>query len=206
MGKGKGDGYQNLAAKRFKDVQKTALMSEEEVYHILQKDLEVILDQMTAHRESQRQAEMKRNGEKVKGARKGFVKFPNYTKNMFANLSVAKCFYELVGEWKKGNISFTKEQRESIKMLLASAYIETISRNKIYPVRDDEYRCEYLCEAFRKLDKKHYKIAHKLTSAEIKSKEGCSGDNANEAPAEGKTNNAPHNSKICKAAIGFRLF
>ncbi len=43
-------------------------------------------------------------------------------------------------------------------------------------------------------------------SAAIKSKEGCSGDNANEVPAEGKTNNAPHNSKICKAAIGFRLF
>lgn len=169
MGKNKGDGYQNLAAKRFKDIQRTALMPESEVYYILQKDLETILDQMTAYRESQKQAEMKRNGEKVKG-NKGFVKFPNYTKTMFANLSVAKCFYELVMEYKKGNMSFTKDQKESLKMLLAGAYIESISRNKVYPVRDDAYRCEYLCKAFKILDRKHYKVALELTSAEIRSK------------------------------------
>ena len=165
MGK-KNDGYQNFAAKRFKDPQRVTTMSEEEIYDILEKDIFTILKQLADYQECQNAGSY--HERKKKKNHKGFVNYPNYTKNMFNNLSAAKFIYEFVECWKNGDIELRKPQREALKMLISTAYRDTISKNKIYPIMDDDDRCVYLCEAFRMLDKKNYKLALKLTKAETK--------------------------------------
>lgn len=166
MGKNKNDGFGNLAAKRFKDPQQVALMSEEEVYDILMKDIEVIMDQLWAYAESQNRGSY--HERKKKHLKFGFAKYPDYTKNMFANLSTAKFIYEYVELWKDDEIQLNKHQREALKLMVSTAYRDTISKAKVYPALDDEDRCKFLCEAFRMLDKKHFKLAKKLTESDTK--------------------------------------
>lgn len=164
MGKNRDNKFQNFAAKRLKDMDHVATMCEEEIYDILRKDVKVILEQISDYQETQECGSY--HERKKKSNHKGFSPYPNYTKNIFANLSGVKFFYELVYMWKEGDVDLDKRERNAIKMLLSTAYRDTISKTKIYPVLDDEYRCEMICESFRILDKKHYKMALKLTSYE----------------------------------------
>lgn len=164
MGKNRDNKFQNFSAKRLKDIDHVATMCEEEIYDILRKDIKEILNQVADYQETQDSGSY--HERKKKSNHKGFSPYPNYTKNIFANLSGVKFFYELVYMWKEGDVELDKRERGAIKMLLSTAYRDTISKTKVYPVLDDEYRCEMICEAFKILDKKHYKLALKLTSYE----------------------------------------
>ena len=161
MGKNRDNKFQNFAAKRLKDIDHVTVMSEEEIYDILRKDVKIILSQVADYQDSQASGSYHERAKKKN--HKGFSPYPNYTKNIFANLSGTKFFYELVYMWKCGDYDLSKRERNAIKMLLSTAYRDTISKTKIYPVLDDEYRCEMICEAFKMLDKKRYKLARKLT-------------------------------------------
>lgn len=162
MGKKNRGDFQNLAAKRFRDIDHVIVMSEEEVYDILQKDMVTILSQVHDYQESQDAGSY--HERKKANNRKGFASYPNYTKNMFANLSAVKFFYEVAQLWDSGDMDLTKAQRNAVKLLFATAYRDTVGKNKMYPAADDVDRCTMICETFRILDKKQYKRALKLTS------------------------------------------
>ena len=164
MGKNRDNKFQNFGAKRLKDIDHFTTMWEEVIYDIRRKDIKEILKQVADYQETQESGSY--HERKKKNSHKGFSPYPNYTKNIFANLSGVKFFYELVYMWKEGDVDLDKRERKAIKMLLSTAYRDTISKTKIYPVLDDEYRCEMICEAFKILDKKRYKLALKLTSYE----------------------------------------
>lgn len=147
--KGNGGGFQNRAAKRFKAIDKVATMSQEEIFDILFKDIEMILDQVTAHRDHRGQ-------------------FPTYISNAFANLSTAVWFKEFVDDHVKVKkkeylkTSLTKDQVESLKSILADAYRKSCSSFYACNPLEYEERNQQLTEAFIKLDPHGYRLTRKL--------------------------------------------
>lgn len=114
MGKrgGGGGDFKNRAAKRFKDG-KVEQMSQREVFELLDEDINIILEQITAHREHR-------------------GPFPTYVGNAFANISTAVWFSEMVRahiKVKKGYLKtdLTKAQVESMKSILTDAYRKSCS-------------------------------------------------------------------------------
>lgn len=149
---GDGGGFTNRAARKFRDVNKVDLISQEDVFEILDQDLSIILDQMTRSREHQ-------NG----------AKYPQYVEIMFANLSVPLYFYEFVNEHveikkngKKWKTDLSESEVESLKQILAIAYRK--SMKNFYSKQTQEFvqRNKLISKAFARLDMKHYRMLKKL--------------------------------------------
>lgn len=152
MSKKTGGGeFRNRAARRFNDLQKADLMSEEEVYSILTEDIDTILGQITRHRNHE-----------------GGASYPQYINNIFANLSSARFFYEYVHAHvknKHGKMStdLDKDAILSLKQILADAYRQSTAKN-MYQNQALEYqdRNEMLTKAFIRMDQQNYKLTKKL--------------------------------------------
>lgn len=145
----KGNGFSNKAARKFDEPNKVDLYSEDEIYEVLNEDVDVILDQLTANREHR-------------------GRFPKYTGNMFANISTAKYFYEYVKEnW--GDL--TKEEKLSMKSLISQAFKDSVSMKYQNQAMENGDRNEYLRETFYAMSKKAYKVAKKLGLEKDKTKE-----------------------------------
>ena len=110
-----GDGFNNRAARKFREMNRVDLISQSEIFEILDDDMETILKQVTNAREH------------INGA-----KYPKYVANMFANLSTPLYFWRYVkdhvktkkGKWKT---DLEESDIESLKTLLAEAYKKSVT-------------------------------------------------------------------------------
>lgn len=145
-----GGGFNNRAARKFRDNPKIDRMSQEEIFEILEEDMTTILQQVTDHRNH-----------------KG--KYPTYTGQMFANLSVPLYFYRYIQEhvkpkYRAGKIKTDLEadQIESLKQILADAYKRSATMQ--YERQNQEFadRNKLLSKAFRILDARGWKLTKKL--------------------------------------------
>lgn len=147
---GNGGGFNNRAARKFRDNPKIDRMSQDEIFEILEEDMTTILQQVTDHRNH-----------------KG--KYPTYTGQMFANLSVPLYFYRYIQDhvkpnYRKGKIKTDLEadQIESLKQILADAYKRSATMQ--YERQNQEFtdRNKLLSKAFRILDARGWKLTKKL--------------------------------------------
>lgn len=165
MSKRGGDNnFQNRACRKFKDNQKAHLISQDEVFEILEADITEILKQVSNARNHT-------NG----------AKYPTYTTEMFSNLSTPLFFYYYVKEHvsnkakkvkkkKKGKINvrvkmktdLTEDEIESLKNLLSTVYKKSASNQ--YPNQQQEFseRNKLISKTFKRLDYRNYLIAKKL--------------------------------------------
>lgn len=147
--KGGGD-FQNRAARKFKDSNRIDLIGQEEIFEILEEDFGTILKQID---------EAKRH---VPGA-----KYPTYTGNMFANLSVPLYIYCYVRDnvkVKNGKLktSLEKYEIEAIRQLLADAYKKSMSHQYDKQAQDMDDRNRLILKAFAHISPKLKKAAKKL--------------------------------------------
>lgn len=152
MSKGKNNNskFTNRAAKRFNDMSKVDVMSQEEIFDILDEDMKTILDQVTAYREH-----------------KPNSPYPPYVANMFANLSAVLYFHDYVGDHvevkKNGKIKTDLEEAdlESLRMIIADVYKKSLAG--VYQ-NTQEYsdRNELLGKAFKKLCPRIYRLTKKF--------------------------------------------
>ena len=156
------NGFDNLSAKRFKDVQHSARMSENEVYSIMQRDFRVVVSHINEYEESQIQMRRKRYGLKHRNITP--AKYPQYTKNMFANLSVCKYLYEIAKLWEKDKVELQKPDIEAIMLMIGTCYRDMTGPNNQYNVSDNQDRGYFICEITRIFNKKLYKKIYKFTS------------------------------------------
>lgn len=149
MSKNKGGGdFKNRAAKRFKDMNKVPLMSQQEVFELLDSDIDIMLEQVTANREHR-------------------GNFPAYIGNAFANISTAVWFKMYIKKHvkvKKGYLKtdMTKDQVESMKSILADAYRKSCS--SFYAGQSQEYaeRNMLITKAFIRLAPDLFRLTKKL--------------------------------------------
>ena len=147
----KGRKFNNRAARRFgDDLSKIDVMSQQEIFDILEEDIKTILDQVTAARNHHPGAS-----------------WPTYVANGFANLSTALWFYKFAKDHckvKKGKLKtdLDKEELESFKSILADIYRK--SATNFYQKEIQEYsdRNKLLAKAFIRADPKLYKISKKF--------------------------------------------
>lgn len=151
MSKRNGDNFQNRAARKFKDNPKIDRLSQEEIFEILDEDMSTILQQVTDHRNH-------KNG----------AKYPTYTSQMFANLSVPLYFYRYVKDhvkpnFKKGKIKtdLSDDQVESLRQILADAYKRSAT-NQYNQQQEFQDRNKLISRAFEILEAKNRKLAKKL--------------------------------------------
>lgn len=156
MSKNKGGGdnpsFENRACKRFRENKNIGVMSQSEIFEILDEDLETILGQITDSRQ-----------------RRG--KYPRYAEQMFVNLSVPYYFYKYAKKHiktKKGEVICKKldaDALESMRQLIASVYRLTFDRNNGMfngQILDADDRNKYLLRTFHILSEPQYKVAKKL--------------------------------------------
>lgn len=151
-GKGGDGGFQNRAARKFKENNKVSLMSQQEIFEIMDEDLHTILEQITDSR-----------------THKPGAKYPTYTGNMFANLSVPLYLLWFIRNnvkvTKKGKLKtdeLSEDEIESMKQLLADAFKRSSSNQYQNQVQEFADRNKMLLQAFALLDPKRLKIAKKL--------------------------------------------
>lgn len=175
-----GDGFNNLAARRFKIPDKVDLMSQKDVFHILDTDFTVILDQITQFRINH-------------------GKFPKYLPNAFANISTALWFHDYIMDnvavkvvtkkrgkkVKKKKIDkinpkklkfrmkteLTDEDLESLRFILADIYKKSLTNFYSGQTQEIEARMKYLGDAFARICPKQYAIARQLGRSKDKTKE-----------------------------------
>lgn len=152
MSKKKGGPFSNRAAKRFNDMSKVDIMSQEEIFEILENDIKTILAQVTAFRE-----------------KKPNSPYPQYVANAFANLSTALFFSEYVDEHvkvkkKKGKLKTDLEddEIESLRMIIADVYKKSATNFYSNQLQEFTERNEILSKTFIKLSPKLYKQTKKL--------------------------------------------
>ena len=154
MGKNKGGdaNFSNRACRKFKDNQKAHLISQMEVFEILQEDMSTILKQISD------------NLNRVNGA-----KYPTYTVQMFSNLSVPLYFSEFIKDhvkpnFKKGKIKtdLSDDEIHALKHLLADIYKRSATGVYQAQLMEAEERNKYLAKSFEQLDPKRRKAARKL--------------------------------------------
>lgn len=137
--------FENRSAKVFgqNDLKKIEKMSEEEIFNILKKDIDVIIKQMVAHRQHQRGA-----------------KYPSYITNAFANISTARFMLWFVDSKRK---ELTEEEIDAVRVILMDAYRASTTR-KLFSNQMLEYmdRNDMLREAFHTISKKPYKLTKQL--------------------------------------------
>lgn len=142
------NGFMNEAARKFKNVEKADLLSQKDVFNILETDMQTILNQMTASRNH-------------KGS------YPQYVANIFGNLSASLYFSNYVDahvKVKKNKIKtdLTDDDIESLKEIIADSYKK--SAINFYATQSQEFvdRNKILSKAFIMLDAKNYKLAKKF--------------------------------------------
>lgn len=146
--KGKGD-FQNRAAKKFADVGKIDLLSESEIYNLLNDELDTILLQITENR-----------------AHRG--KFPVYAGNMFANISSAK----YIEKYARVNADeLEAEEKESLKLLIAQGFKDSVMNRFQAQSLENQDRNDFLRNAFAKLASGKLRAAKKLKLDGEKTKE-----------------------------------
>lgn len=144
-------GFNNRAARKFKDNNKADLLPQEEVYRILDSDMPVILGQVEDYRNH------------VNGA-----KYPAYIANMFANLSVPLYFFEYVKahvkikKKKKIKTDLTGEQLDALRHIIADVYKRSVSAQYQNQSQEFKDRNVLLLRTFEILSWKDRKIAKKL--------------------------------------------
>lgn len=146
--RGGGNNFPNRAARKFNDNPKIDRLSQDEIFEILDEDIDIILQQITDHRNH-----------------KG--KYPTYTTQMFGNLSTPLWFWKYIKKnvksKKKGKLKtdLTEDQIESLKQILANAYKSSATNQYGQPLEFEE-RNELLSKAFERLDPKNRKLAKQL--------------------------------------------
>lgn len=142
--------FNNRACKKFKDNPKIDLLSQDEIFDILDEDVTTILKQLT-------------------DARNHTGKYPTYTGQMFANLSTTLYFYYHVKEHVKSNrkkgklkTDLTEDELISLKDLLANIYKRSATNQYANQQQEFADRNKLLAKTFEMLDPKGYKIAKKL--------------------------------------------
>lgn len=154
MSKNKGgSGFDNRAARRFAKIERVDLMSQQEIFEIMDEDISTILGQYTAAREH-----------------KG--KFPQYMSNAFANLSTAlwvKLYVEehvKVKQKKSGKIKvktdLSEDELESLRTMIADAYKKSILSTYQQQAQELTDRNKLLSKAFIILYPEVYVLTEKL--------------------------------------------
>ena len=151
--KGNDANFNTRACRKFKDNQKIDLISQEEIFDILEEDTSTILQQITNFRNH------------VGGA-----KYPTYTGQMFANLSVPYFYYRFVkshvkkSSGKKGKLKtdLSDDEIESLKTMLSDAYKRSAANQFANQPQEYGERNKLLAKTFEILDPEHKKIAKKL--------------------------------------------
>jgi len=149
MSKNNGGDFNNLAAKRFKMIDKVDLMPQEDIYDILSSDIDTILDQVTQHRTSH-------------------GRYPKYLPNAFANISTPQWFYKYIMDHitvKKGRkikSDLSPDEVESLRFIMADIYKKSLTNYYQYQTLEFEPRMKYLSKAFVHLCPDQYKLAKKL--------------------------------------------
>lgn len=140
MSKNKGgSGFDNRAARRFAKIDKVDLMSQQEIFEIMDEDISTILGQYTAAREH-----------------KG--KFPQYMSNAFANLSTAlwvKLYVEehvKVKRKKNGKCKIktdlSEDELESLRTMIADAFKKSVLSTYQQQAQELTDRNKLLSKAF----------------------------------------------------------
>lgn len=149
--KGKG-GFANRAARRFADMTKVELMSQDEIYDILKSDLKDILEQVTV-------------------ARRGEGPYPAYIGNAFANVSAALFMYEFAKENVKAEkgkkrirvkTPLSDDELESLRHIVSEAFKKSERREYEAQALDYDLRQKYLGKAFAKLSPAQYAMVKEL--------------------------------------------
>lgn len=145
-------GFSNKAARKFKDNNKADLVSQEEIYRILDSDMPTILQQVTDYRNHE-------NG----------AKYPTYVANMFANLSVPLYFYEFVKahmkikkKKKKIKTDLTVAQIDALRHIIADVYKRSVSAQYQNQSQEFKDRNDLLLQTFEILSWADRKTAKKL--------------------------------------------
>lgn len=149
--------FQNLAAKRFKRLEKVDTMSQDEIFGILETDISTILGQITNYRVNH-------------------GKFPQYLPNAFANLSTALWFHLYVKEHckiKKGKLKtdLSKDDIKSLKFILADIYKKSAINFYAQQTQEFERRNELISKTFKRLSPKQYALAKKFGLSKAKTRE-----------------------------------
>lgn len=160
--KGGGNDFQNYAARLFKRIEKVDLLSQEEIFNTLDAEMQIILDQVTAHRNHDRGAQ-----------------FPDYVLNGFANLSTTLYFKRFVKKHvkvtKKNKIKtdLSEDSIQSLRQILADAYKK--SATNFYGQQTDEFidRSKMLAGAFVMLDPVNYALTKKLKLKKSQRRDLC---------------------------------
>ena len=145
MSKKKSGQFTNRAARKFADMAKVDLMSQAEIYDILDQDMPTILGQVTAFTSH------------AAGAQ-----YPAYIANGFANLATTLYFKEFVEfhvNVKDGKLEtdLTKEDIKALRMIVADAYKKSATNYYANQVQEYADRNEMLAKTFKRLSPKMYK-------------------------------------------------
>ncbi|MDE6040887.1 MAG: hypothetical protein K2F99_04855 [Muribaculaceae bacterium] len=149
MSKRKGGDFQNEAARRWRNMNKVPHMRQRDIYNLLDKEIDVILDQVTASR-------------KERGKQ-----FPDYVANGFANLSTALWFYNYVHnhvDTRKDRIKtdLTSDQIQSLLAILADVYSKSQGSFYQNQVQEFEPRNRYISKAFIAMMPRLYRLTGML--------------------------------------------
>lgn len=161
--KGGADGFNNRAAKKFRQPDKVDLMSQQEIFDIFDEDIGTILGQYTA-------------------ARNHEGKFPQYVANAFANLSTSLWVYRYVDDHvnakikkKSGKLKYStdlsEDDIESLKTMISDAFKKSATNQ--FPGQTQEFkeRNKLLSKAFAVLDPLTVHLARKLKLDESQCRE-----------------------------------
>ncbi len=161
MSKNRGGGeFSNKAYRVFKTVDKVDLMSQQEIFDILETDISTILSQITDSRNHR-------------------GKYPTYMANAFANLSTALWFSSFihcnikVKQKGKGKFKFvtdssvlTDDDIESLRQLLADVYKKSVSNTYERQMQEFKDRNHLISEAFCYIYPEVYELTKKLAYGE----------------------------------------
>jgi len=149
MSKNKNGEFNNLAAKKFKDVEKIDLMSQQEIFKILDGDVSVILEQITA-------------------SRNHTGRYPQYAANAFANLSTCVWLKQYVKEHckitKKGKLKtdLSKDELESLRAWVCDGYKRSATNQFSRQTLEFEDRMRYIQNVFAIIYPKVFRLTKKL--------------------------------------------
>lgn len=150
--KGGGGNFNNRAARRFKQLDKVDLMSQSEIFDIMDEDIGTILDQVTKNRNHQ-------------------GPYPQYVMNGFGNLSTVlwikryvKSHVRVKKSKKKGKLitDLSKDDVISLKTIIADAFKKSVTNFYQNQIQEFKERNVMLGETFVMLDPKNYRLAKKL--------------------------------------------
>lgn len=149
--KNKNNKFSNRAAKRFNDMSKVDVMSQDEIFEILDGDMKIMLDQVTAYRDH-----------------KPGASYPQYVASAFANLSTTLYFYDYVHDHvkvkKNGKVKTDLDDAdlESLRMIISDVYRKSIIGVYHNQQQEDITRNRLLSKAFVVLCPRIYHLTRKF--------------------------------------------